>query len=272
MAFFLGFLALTTIFLPAVTLSQVGRLALALAFMLMLTFGAIATIRRRLAVYVVVVLTISTFALDLLTELGHSKSVLAFDTALRVACLSTMLCVTLRRTLRPGRINGYRVMGGIAGYLLIGLTWTFAYQLLLERSPSAIYFEPGITDSLPQHPSRLIYFSFTTLTTVGFGDIHPVTPTARSLAMVEALVGQLYIAILIASLVGMALQARSAEGERTKKFPRGQSHVGHSREVPRARILKDCRGSLSTYARRGYSVAVDASAFKPIRARPSPSE
>jgi hypothetical protein len=57
----------------------------------------------------------------------------------------------------------------------------------------------------------LIYFSFTTLTTVGFGDIHPVSPAARALTVSEALVGQLYIAILIASLVGMALQTRSVE-------------------------------------------------------------
>jgi hypothetical protein len=60
----------------------------------------------------------------------------------------------------------------------------------------------------------LIYFSFTTLTTVGFGDVHPVTPAARALTVAEALVGQLYIAILIASLVGLALQARSAKEDR----------------------------------------------------------
>jgi hypothetical protein len=52
-------------------------------------------------------------------------------------------------------------------------------------------------------------FNFVTLTTVGYGDVHPVDAAARSLAVAEALVGQLYLAILIASLVGMALQARS---------------------------------------------------------------
>ena len=79
--------------------------------------------------------------------------------------------MTLKRTLRPGRINGYRVPGGIAGYLLIGLIWTFAYQLLVQQEPSAKYFEPEIAETLPQQPSHLIYFSFVTLTTVGFGDI-----------------------------------------------------------------------------------------------------
>jgi hypothetical protein len=211
---FLSFLVLTTIVLPVVTLSQVGRVSLSLAFALMLVFGAIATIRHRALIYLVVGLTIATLAVDLMTELGSSHGFAAIDTALRVASLSIMFCVTLERTLRLGRINGYRVLGGIAGYLLIGLTWTFAYQLLVQRAPSAIHFEPGVAESPPGQPSHLIYFSFTTLTTVGFGDVHPVSPAARALTVAEALVGQLYIAILIASLVGMALQARSVEEDR----------------------------------------------------------
>jgi voltage-gated potassium channel len=213
MPFFLGFLVLATIVLPVVSLSQLGRLALALAFALMLIFGTFATIRHRAAIYLVVGLTISTFAVDLIIEIGRSDHLAALDTALKVACLSIMFCMTLKRTLRPGKIDGYRVLGGIAGYLLIGLVWTFAYQLLIERGPSAIHFEPGVAENLPGQPNNLMYFSFITLTTVGFGDVHPVTPAARALAMAEALVGQLYIAILIASLVGMALQARSSEDE-----------------------------------------------------------
>src|SRR5215831_14349372 len=211
MVFFLAFVVLTTVVLPAVTLSQVGWIALSLAFALMLIFGAFATIRHRVAIYFVVALTITTLAADLRAELSPSFGFAALDTALRVGSLSIMFYMTLKRTLRPGRIDGYRVLGGIAGYLLIGLTWTFAYQLLIQHAPSAIHFEPGLAESLPRQPSELIYFSFITLSTVGFGDVHPVTPVARALTVAEALVGQLYIAILIASLVGMALQARSVE-------------------------------------------------------------
>ena len=211
MVFFLGFLVLTTIVLPVVALSQLGRLGLSLAFAVMIVFGAFATIRRRAAICLVVGLAATTFAVDLMVELGRWPGFAALETALRVANLSILFCITLRRTLRPGRINGYRVLGGIAGYLLIGLMWTFAYQFVIQRTPSAIHFEPGEAESLPGQPSHLIYFSFTTLTTAGFGDIHPVTPTARSLTVAEALVGQLYMAILIASLVGMALQTRMVE-------------------------------------------------------------
>jgi len=181
------------------------------AFAAMINFGAFATIRHRLAIYCVISLTIVTLGVNLMAEFGPSYRFVQVDSALRMACLSIMFCMTLKRTLRPGRISGYRVLGGIAGYLLIGLTWAFAYQLLLQQNPSAIHFEPGVAENLPGQPSNLIYFSFITLTTVGFGDVHPVTPAARALTLAEALVSQLYIAILIASLVGMALQATSMD-------------------------------------------------------------
>jgi hypothetical protein len=132
-----------------------------------------------------------------------------------------MFFVTLKQTLRPGRINGYRVSGGIAGYLLIGLTWTFAYQLLVQRTPAAIHFGPDVEKGLPRLPSHLIYFSFTTLTTVGFGDVHPVTAAAQALTVAEALVGQLYIAILISALVGMALQTRPVANGRAPRMKFG---------------------------------------------------
>lgn len=213
MVFFLAFLVLTTIVLPAVPLSQVGQFLISLVFALTLIFGAFATMRRRIGIYLVIGLTISTFAVDHIAEFRHSHDVLSLETALRLACLSILVFVTLKRTLRPGRITGYRVIGGIAGYLLIGYAWAFAYQFLLQQLPGAIHFEPGMVDNLSRQPTHLVYFSFTTLTTVGYGDVHPIHPVARSLAIAEALIGQLYVAILIASLVGMALQAKSAEPE-----------------------------------------------------------
>ncbi len=211
MVFFLAFLVLTTIFAPMVTLSQLGRLVLSLIFALTLIFGAFATIQRRIVTYLVVALTMSTLAVDLIAELAPSHSLPALDSTLKLACLAILVFMTLSRTLRPGPITVYRVIGGIAGYLLIGYMWTFAYQLLVQQEPGAIHFEAGVADTPSRQASDLIYFSFITLTTVGYGDVRPVHPAARSLAVAEALVGQLYLATLIASLVGMALQARSVE-------------------------------------------------------------
>jgi hypothetical protein len=88
--------------------------------------------------------------------------------------------MTLARAFRPGTFTGYRVIGGIAGYLLIGYTSAYAYQLLLQFVPGAIHFEPGLAFSLYRQPEHLIYFSFTTPTTVGYGDIHSAHPARKS--------------------------------------------------------------------------------------------
>jgi hypothetical protein len=211
MVFFLAFLTLTAVVVPMVNLSHLGQLVLSLTFALTLTFGAFATIQHHTCRYLVVGLTASTFTVDVITELGRTRSLATIDTALKLTCLSILVFMTLKRTLRPGRITGYRVTGGIAGYLLIGLLWSFGYQLLVQCVPDALHFEADSVNVRSEQPNPLIYFSFVTLTTVGYGDVKPVHPIARSLCVAEALVGQLYLAILIGSLVGMALQARSAE-------------------------------------------------------------
>jgi len=211
MVFFLAFLVLATIFVPMVTLPLLGRLALSLMFVLTLISGAFATIQHRIFIGLVVILAISTMAVGLVVEFAPSHISSTLDTALRLACLSILVIMTLKRTLRPGPVTVYRVMGGIAGYLLIGFTWTFAYQLVVQQVPGAIHFASPLADISSRQPSDLIYYSFVTLATVGYGDAYPVHPVVRSLAVAEALVGQLYLAILIASLVGMALQTRSAK-------------------------------------------------------------
>jgi voltage-gated potassium channel len=213
MAFFLAFLALITIVVPMVTLSQPGRIGLSLIFVLTLVFGAFATIQHRILIYFVVALTIATLAVNLISEFAPSHSSSALETTLRLACLSILVFMTVKQTLRPGPVTVYRVMGGIAGYLLIGFTWSFAYQLVMHWAPSAIHFASAVEDIPARQPTHLIYFSFVTLTTVGYGDAYPVHPVARSLVVAEALTGQLYLAILIGSLVGMALQTKSVRAD-----------------------------------------------------------
>jgi hypothetical protein len=210
MVFFLAFLVLTTIVVPAVPVSRVGQLAISLVFVLTLIFGAFAAIRHRFWIYLVIGLAMSAITVDQIAESGRWLGLAPANTTLKLVCLSILVFVTLKRTLRPGPITGYRVIGGIAGYLLIGLTWTYGYQLLVQLLPAPLHFDAGIADAVSRQPSHLIYFSFVTLTTVGYGDVHPVHPIARSMAIAEALVGQLYLAILIASLVSMALHQRPA--------------------------------------------------------------
>jgi Ion channel len=107
--------------------------------------------------------------------------------------------ILLRQVFRAGPVTAYRLQGAIAVYLLFGVGWAHAYHLTGLLHPGSFNEPPG------EIPSVLdwAYFSFITLTTVGYGDITPVKPIARTLAMGEALTGQLYLAVLVARLVAM---------------------------------------------------------------------
>ena len=103
------------------------------------------------------------------------------------------------------------IAAAIVVYLLIGLLWTFVYMALHLWEPGSFSYNEieGFRKSY-----MLAYFSFVTLTTLGYGDITPLTPQARAFTYIEAIVGQMYIAILIARLVG--IQVAQAMTERNK--------------------------------------------------------
>jgi Ion channel len=225
LSFFLAFLVLVTIFVPMITLSRYGRIGLGLMFALMLLSGAVASIRTRILMYLIIALTVVEFAADLIVEFNPSFRHLGWDTALKICGLTILVVMTLKQTFRPGPVSAHRVMGGVAGYLLIGLIWAFGYKLLMELLPGAIHFQTFIGGIPTAEPSRLIYFSFSTLTSVGYGDAYPVHRIARSLATAEALIGQLYPAILIATLVGLSLQTRTNDGGPNGRRERAH-HIG----------------------------------------------
>jgi hypothetical protein len=208
LSFFLAFLVLMTIFVPMIGLSRPGRIAIDLVFALMLLSGAIATVPKRMLMYLIIALTILEFTADLIVEFNPSFGTSGWDTALKLSGMAILVVMTLKQTFHPGPVNVHRVMGGVVAYLLIGVTWAFGYKLLLEEVPDAIHFQSSFVGISTGEPARLLYFSFATLTTLSYGDVYPVHRVARSLAIAEALIGQLYPAILIATLVGMALLAR----------------------------------------------------------------
>jgi len=103
-----------------------------------------------------------------------------------------------------------RITGAVVLYLLIGLVWAVAYGILDEHSPGA--FTGAGSEEGEYGLGRWVYFSFVTLTTVGYGDISPVARAARSLAMLEALIGQLYPAVILARLVSLPRDGPSPSG------------------------------------------------------------
>lgn len=102
-----------------------------------------------------------------------------------------------------------KILGAICIYIFLALMWTILYQLLETLIPGSFN---GLTVGLKHtHFNDLVYYSFVTITTLGYGDIIPATPLAKALVIIEVIVGVFYIAILVAALVGdfMATRAQS---------------------------------------------------------------
>lgn len=108
-----------------------------------------------------------------------------------------------RQILFSGSVDGNKIVGSIALFLLLGLMWALVYLLILALSPHAF---SGVEHSVwGQNFSQMAYFSFVTLTTLGYGDISPNTPFAQVAVYMEAIAGVFYMAIVVASLVSSGL-------------------------------------------------------------------
>jgi hypothetical protein len=106
----------------------------------------------------------------------------------------------------PGRVTYHHIMGAILLYLTIAIIFVALFTFVGSAIPKA--FSGLVVEDSPALASNLIYFSFTTLTTTGYGDIFPVHPIARSLCNLEGIFGQLYPATLLARLVTLEIAGR----------------------------------------------------------------
>ncbi len=132
--------------------------------------------------------------------------------------------IVFRGILTARHIRGNEIYGAIYVYLLIGLVFAALYQLLLAWQPDALYFDPGrfqepsvITGELSTRGvGAVLYYSFVTLGTVGYGDVTPASPLARAVSLIEAIIGIMYVATLIARFVSIQIsnEGHSAKSER----------------------------------------------------------
>ena len=120
--------------------------------------------------------------------------------------IATLMIVVGAAVFAPGRITVHRVQGAVVLYVKLALFFAYAARLLAILSPGSYSPESGAGAIM--EGTRAIYFSIITLTSTGYGDIVPVHPIARALANLEALIGQLFPATLLARLVTMELEAR----------------------------------------------------------------
>jgi hypothetical protein len=127
----------------------------------------------------------------------------------RVIMGVTLGWVVGRAVFAAGRITYHRVMGAVLLYLTVAVIFTALFAVVGTLVPKA--FAGLVVEDSPALASNLIYFSFATLTTTGYGDVFPVHPVARSLCNLEAIFGQLYPATLLARLVTLELVDRDRD-------------------------------------------------------------
>ena len=120
----------------------------------------------------------------------------------------TLSTVVARAVFAPGKVTFHRIIGAVLLYLNIGLIFVGLFYFVALLEPDAFKGLDPLRGNGSIDVGNLIYFSFVTLTTTGFGDIAPVHAYARSLSIIEAIIGQLYPATLLARLVTLELEDR----------------------------------------------------------------
>ena len=115
----------------------------------------------------------------------------------------------LRFTLTAPRVDVEVLSAAISNFLMIGLFWVLAYDLAARMVPNSFAFSTGPAATHTMSGFNGFYFSFVTLSTIGYGDITPLSPVARMLAIVEAIIGMFYMTVLVARLVAMYSSGRS---------------------------------------------------------------
>jgi hypothetical protein len=184
-----------------------GRLFLDLIIVSLMVFAAFAVGQRRISTILVVAFVLVTAGFLGVARFHPTPLLHQLGSVLSTITLLLYVRVVLVVMFRGGPVTWSRIQGGVSAYLLLGMAWASAFQVVEQFQPGSFRFVTPPMD-FDQLISKLTYFSFCTLTTVG-GEVTPLSPIARSLTIGESMTGQLFPAILIGALVAMAMRAET---------------------------------------------------------------
>lgn len=190
------------VIVPFGEISTVGRTLGYVFYIFLITAGLRYLTNNKKFSITIVIASISVVLLS--TRIFSEREWVAVLNAIFIILYCGLLAwIVLMKTFSKGPITIYRLQGSIVVYLLIGLIFANMFHLVFHLEGTSAF--KGLEEN---DLKEFLYFSFTTLTTVGYGDISPAIPVSRSIANLEALIGQLYPAILIARLVSMEFMDR----------------------------------------------------------------
>ena len=200
---FLAFLAVYLfVFLPVARPGGILDIVNNIGLSLILAGGLLGMTRRKSVRFLIGAFIVLFLITDWLGAFRGGGILETVDRIFTILFGTALLAVILWQVYKSGPVTGHRVRGAIAGYLLLAVIFSLIYSFIYYFNPNSFNFATASNIS----KQDFFYFSVVSLTTLGFGDITPITPLARTFVMVEAFIGQLYPAILIARLVSLAVE------------------------------------------------------------------
>jgi hypothetical protein len=196
-------LALLFFFFPFVEEIRGGELIVAILLTLVLVSAVLAVASRRRTLIIALVLAIPAVGGRWINHFWPDLLPPALFLIATLVLIAFVVAHLLYFVLSAPRVNTEVLCASISAYVMLGVIWTLAYWLVAQVTPNAFAFNAATGTKESMQGFDAFYFSFVTLSTVGYGDITPVSKVARMLAAAEAMTGLLYVAVLIARLVSL---------------------------------------------------------------------
>lgn len=194
--------------------SQQTRLLTSFFLSLVMVSGVVIISRRTVVRCIAGSVACAAIVLRWLTHVQPTPALLRWSSLASLVFMIILTVVILNRVFMDDRpVTPHRVQGAVAAYVLFGITWSVLYGFLDQVLPNAFNLPQASGDYGPARQEVFAYYSFITLTTVGYGDISPTHDISRMFAVMEALVGQLYPATLLARLVSLAITQKQGQNE-----------------------------------------------------------
>jgi hypothetical protein len=209
---FLVVLVMLFIAAPFVELFQNGLLLESSLLTLVLISGVLAVGKSRRTLILAIIFVTPALVARWSYHLRPDVVPVEFGIISGIFFIAFLIVRFLAFILHAPRVNSEVLCAGLSNYFLLGLLWSFAYRLVAQLDPRAFAFTVSAIPDGPLMGYKAVYFSLITLSTVGYGDIVPISNVARMLSAMEAMTGTLYITVFIARLVALYTSQASTEG------------------------------------------------------------